>query len=158
MNVLKKDEHNTEIVQATMQQVIEKYKKFHAIQEVIDNGQESVPIRWVSSSQEESNGKNTSIKARMGIRGDLESNRDSVRSVSSSTGKETLDLTLLIASDEKFLVKGADIKSVYMQGQGLQRTIFVKPPPEANADGKLWLLKRAAYGVLDGVICFTYDL
>ena len=150
MQVLKKDELNDRLVQDPMLQEIDKYKKFDAIEEVSDFGQKAVPIRWVITRQEESNGKNQPVKARMCIRGDLENNKDSVRSDSPSAGKETLKLALMIASNEKFSVKGADIKSAYLQGQELKRTIFVKPPPEANAEGKLWRLKKAAYGVLDG--------
>ena len=150
VQVLKKDELNDRLVQDAMLQEIDKYKKFDAIEEVSDFGQKAVPIRWVITRQEESNGKNQPLKARICIRGDLENNKDSVRSDSPSAGKETLKLALMIASNEKFSVKGADIKSAYLQGQELKRTIFVKPPPEANAEGKLWRLKKAAYGVLDG--------
>ena len=40
----------------------------------------------------------------------------------------------------------------------LQRKIFVKPPPEAGLSGKLWLLKKAAYGISDGGRMFNLRL
>ena len=128
---------------------IQKYKSFNAFEEVINAGQESVPIRWVCT-RHELDGKNQPIKARMCIRGDLEQGKESLRSDSPSAGKETLKLALLIAANEGFEVKGADIKSAYLQGQDLKRKIYVRPPPESGVDGKLWLLKKAAYGILDG--------
>ena len=149
VQVINKEQYSSSEVKEAMLQEISKYRKFDAFEEVVDEGQESVPIRWVVTKQE-GNGKNQPIKARMCIRGDLEKTKDSVRSDSPSAGKETLKLALMIAANEKFAVKGADIKSAYLQGQQLRRTIYVRPPVEANADGKLWLLKRAAYGVLDG--------
>ena len=47
-------------------------------------------------------------------------------------------------------MKSADIKSAYLQGRKLERQIFVKPPPEAGVEGKLWLLLQGAYGIMDG--------
>ena len=36
-----------------------------------------------------------------------------------------------------------------MQGKQLERKIYVKPPIEAQAERKLWLLLQGAYGILD---------
>ena len=38
----------------------------------------------------------------------------------------------------------------YLQVLDIQRQILVKPQPEAGLSGKLWLLKKAAYGISDG--------
>ena len=32
----------------------------------------------------------------------------------------------------------------------MSRDLFVKPPKEANCEGKLWQLVQGAYGILDG--------
>ena len=73
----------------------------------------------------------------------------SIRSDSPTAAKETQKIALMIASNEVFSIKSLDIKSAYLQGNDLKRNIYVRPPPESNCD-KLWLLKKAAYGVLDG--------
>jgi hypothetical protein len=44
----------------------------------------------------------------------------------------------------------ADIKSAFLQGKSLERDVFVIPPVEAKQKGNLWLLQKAAYGLLDG--------
>ena len=59
-------------------------------------------------------------------------------------------MALIIAANEGFKVQSGDIKSAYLQGNSLKRQIFVKPPKEANVDGKLWLLLQGAYGIVDG--------
>ena len=47
-------------------------------------------------------------------------------------------------------MQSGDIKSAYLQGEFLKRKLYVRPPKEANADGKLWLLLQGAYGIVDG--------
>ena len=130
-----------------MQSEIMKYKSFDAFDEVIDEGQESVPIRWVVTKQE-LDGNNQPIKARLCIRGDLEVGKETLRSDSPTAGKETLKLALIVAANEGFEVKSGDIKSAFLQEQ--KRKMYVQPPPGAGVSGKLWLLKKGAYGVIDG--------
>ena len=149
VEIIKKGEYGRADVQDAMQSEIEKYKTFDAFEEVDDEGQESVPIRWVVTKQGQ-DGKNQPIKARMCIRGDLEDGKDTVRSDSPTAAKESLKLALIVAANEGFKVNCGDIKSAYLQGLDLQRKIYVRPPPEAGNEEKLWLLKKAAYGVLDG--------
>ena len=45
-----------------------------------------------------------------------------------------------------------------MQGKSLDREVFVLPPAEANLKGKLWKLKKAAYGLIDGARLFYLEL
>ena len=52
----------------------------------------------------------------------------------------------------------ADIKSAFLQGKSLNRKVYVLPPPEANNNGKLWLLEKAAYGLIDGSRLFYLEL
>ena len=40
----------------------------------------------------------------------------------------------------------------------LKRKVYVIPPPEANEDGNLWLLEKAAYGLLDGSRLFYLEM
>ena len=48
-------------------------------------------------------------------------------------------------------MKSGDVKAAYLQGQDLQRQIFVQPHTKTGiVNGKIWKLKKAAYGVLDG--------
>ena len=86
----------------------------------------------------------------MCIRGDLEKGKENIRSDSPTATKEAVKLALTIAANEKFSVKCGDIKSAYLQGELLKRKIFVRPPKEAKAEGKLWLLIHGAYGIVDG--------
>ena len=149
VHTIPKSEFNRPDVQEAMEAEIAKFEDFKAFREVADEGQKSIPIRWVVTEKKQ-DGKNQPLKARLCMRGDLEKGKDKIRADSPTASKEALKLALIIAANEGFEVKSADIKSAFLQGKRVEREIFVKPPPEAKADGKLWLLLQGAYGILDG--------
>ena len=157
VKLIPRSDYHKPDIQEAMQAEIAKYKDFNAFEEVEDDGQRSIPIRWVVSEQGE-DGKNQPFKARLCIRGDLEKGKESIRADSPTASKETLKLGLIISANEGFTVKSADIKSAYLQGKKLQRKIYVRPPPEAKAEGKLWLLLQGAYGIMDGGRLFYLQL
>ena len=41
-----------------------------------------------------------------------------------------------------------DVKTTFLQGKTMERTAFVRPPKEANAD-KVWDLQKCVYGLAD---------
>ena len=54
-----------------------------------------------------------------------------------------------IAANENWNIKSINVTSAFLQGEALDRDIFVTPPKEANMPGKLWHMKMAAYGLYD---------
>jgi hypothetical protein len=92
------------------------------------------------------------------MRGDREHDKGNIRADSPTAHKDSLKLALAIAANENFDVISADIKSAFLQGKSLDRKVYVVPPPEANEDGKLWLLEKAAYGLVDGSRLFYLEL
>ena len=157
VQIIPRKDYGKPEVQAAIVAEIAKFKSFNAFKEVEDQGQKSIPTKWVVTDQSDS-GKNEPYKARMCIRGDLENGKDVIRSDSPTASKEAIKLALIIAANEGFKVQSGDIKSAYLQGELLKREIFVKPPKEANANGKLWLLLQAAYGIVDGGRLFYLKL
>ena len=157
VKLIPRAEYHKPEIQAAMQSEISKFENFEAFEEVDDIGQKRIPIRWVISEQKD-DGKNQPYKARLCMRGDLEKGKENVRGDSPTASKDTLKLALIVAANEGFKVKSADIKSAFLQGRTLERKIYVSPPQEANRVGKLWLLKQAAYGILDGGRMFYLKL
>ena len=102
--LIHKKDYDKYDVKDAMEKEITKYKNVAAIEEVLDEGQESVPIKWVVTKSDPLDGKNQPIKARLCIRDDLKEGKDLLRSDSPSAGKETLKLALMIAADEGFSV------------------------------------------------------
>ena len=126
VEVVRQEEYGSLEVQDAMKSEIDKYKAFGAYEEVDDYGQHRIPIRWVIT-RNTGDGKNQPIKARLCIRGDLERNKASIRSDSPTAAKETLKIALMIAANEGFGIKSIDIKSAYLQGNDLNRDIYVQP-------------------------------
>ena len=102
--------------------------------------------------------KNQPYKARLCIREDLEKGKEYIRADAPTASKDALKLALIIAANEGFKVKSGDIKSAFLQGSKINRNIYVRPPPKADAEGKLWLLLQGAYGILDGGRLFYFRL
>ena len=157
VQIVPRKEYDMPEVKEAIKREIQKFKSFNAFKEVEDAGQKSIPTKWVVTEQSQS-GKGEPYKARLCMRGDLEHGKDQIRSDSPTASKEALKLALIIAANEGFEVRSGDIKSAYLQGDLIDREVFVRPPKEANVDGKLWLLVQGAYGIVDGGRLFYLKL
>ena len=62
--------------------------------------------------------------------------------------REGIKLCLSVIKKEKWRVRAIDVKTAYLQGKNIERTIVVKPPREAKT-GKLLKLRKAVYGLKD---------
>ena len=140
-----------------MREEIEKFQRFDAFKTVSDEGQHAIKTRWVFTESEDQT-KGSKLKARLCVRGDTERNTESIRADSPTAHKDSLKLALAIAANEGFDLVSADIKSAFLQGRSLSRKVYVLPPPEARQDGKLWLLQKGAYGLIDGSRLFYLEL
>ena len=156
--VLTKSQYkNRSGVEKAMLDEIQKFRKFDAFKTVVDTGQYAIKTRWVVTEHEDTS-KGYNLKTRLCMRGDREKDVDSIRADSPTAHKDALKLALAIAANERFDITAADIKSAFLQGRTLERDVYVIPPPEANQDGKLWLLNKAAYGLIDGSRLFYLQL
>ena len=63
--------------------------------------------------------------------------------------RESLKIMLAIASSRNYVINSIDIKAAFLQGKRIDREVYLKPPKEANAEGKLWKLNKAVYGLCD---------
>ena len=55
---------------------------------------------------------------------------------------------MAIASSKGWNCHTVDVKSAYLQGDRIERTLYLKPPKEYN-DGQIWKLKKTVYGLCD---------
>ena len=140
-----------------MKAEIQKFKDFKAFTKVNDKGQYAIKTRWVFTEADD-NSKGYKLKARLCMRGDRKLESDNIRADSPTAHKDSLKLALAIAANENFEVISADIKSAFLQRKSLDRKVFVIPPAESNDNGSLWLLEKAAYGLVDGSRLFYLEL
>ena len=112
--------------------------------EVNNQGQDTVSVRWVVTNKVVD--QKVSYKARLCARGFEE--EQPFRKDSPTGSREGLRLTFSIIASKGWELNSLDIKSAFLQGKEIDRTVFIKPPPEANTD-KLWQLKKCVYGLAD---------
>ena len=65
-------------------------------------------------------------------------------------------MTAIIASN-KWPIQSIDIKTAFLQGHKLERSVFLRPPPEANTTS-LWHLRKCVYGLADAPRAFYLRL
>ena len=120
---------------------LQKLKDFETYKVVEDVGQTRITTTWVLTL------KGHEVKARLTARGFQE--EDEYPKESPTMQKYSLRTLLTIASAKGWPIETVDVKSAFLQGTRLERDVFVKPPREANALGKLWLLYKCLYGLRD---------
>ena len=106
-----------------------------------------IDTRWTITRKEAHDGLKTNVKARLCARGFKEN--VSVRSDSPTADRVSVRLMLAIAGNLGWNVETMDITSAFLQGNNIERDVFIKPPVEANVDNHLWKMKKSVYGLND---------
>ena len=115
--------------------------------EVVDYGQWKMSTTWVISEKLCNGSKVT--KARLVARGFEEEDLNTLKTDSPTCSKESLRLIMAISSAYNWVCHSLDIKAAFLQGNSIEREVFLKPPPEANAKGIAWKLNKCVYGLVD---------
>ena len=113
-----------------------------------DVGQEYIDTRWIIT--EKIVDRQPVIKARLVAKGFQEclERGPTIRTDSPTGVKENLRLLLAISATNQWELRSIDIKSAYLQGNKIEREVYIKPPTEI-VQNKLWKLNKAIYGLND---------
>ena len=57
-------------------------------------------------------------------------------------------MVLALAATKGWECHSLDVKAAYLQGNLIERDIYLRPPPEYN-NGQLWKLNKTVYGLCD---------
>ena len=136
--------NSTKILNAKKLEV-NRWKDNEVFVEVDDQGQPALSVRWVVTEKIKNNRR--IVKARLVARGFEEENKD-FRTDSPTCAKETLRIMLMLIGSYSWQCNSLDIKSAFLQGNAIEREVFVKPPKQFE-DGKLWKLCKTVYGLCD---------
>ena len=79
----------------------------------------------------------------------FEENEEGIQKDSPTCMRESIRILLTIASSCRWKICSVDIKAAFLQGNNIDREVFLKPPKEACASGKLWKLQKVVYGLPD---------
>ena len=124
---------------------LDSWKQNTVYTEVEDVGQKCVSTRWVCSLKSTPDG--IIPKARLVARG-FEEFTPNIQKDSPTCAHESLRLIIAITAQRQWELHAMDIKTAFLQGQNMDREVYVKPPKEANTNG-VWLLNKCVYGLCD---------
>ena len=152
-------EHSTmyasvdEDIEAAKQSELKSWMDREVYDEVNDEGQKTISVRWVVTPKV-IDGK-PSTKARLVAKGYQE--EQPFRTDSPTCNKENIRLCLAIAAMSQWQLNSTDIQSAFLQGSRLDRTVYLRPPPEAKTN-KVWRLRKCVYGLADAPRSFYLKL
>ena len=124
---------------------MENWKRNGVYEEVINDGQPTVSVRWVITEKVKDG--NACIKARLVLRG-FEEDLDDLPTDSPTCAKDTLRIALSVISMSNRTCNSLDVKAAFLQGDPIDRDVYIKPP-KPFFSGKLWKLKKTVYGLCD---------
>ena len=136
---------NKASVKSAKEKEIQNWNDNHVYEEVEDKGQKVTSSRWVIT--EKIKNGNTVTTARLVARG-FEENSEEIRKDSPTCSKEGVRILLSIAASENWECHTEDVKAAYLQGNQIEREVFLKPPSDIY-QGKLWKLHKTVYGLCD---------
>ena len=121
--------------------------KHHDVYETVQfNGQTTVSSRWVFT--ERLNDGEKQVKARIVARG-FEESSNNVRTDSPTCSKLSLRLVFCSAVSFGWKIKSIDIASAFLQGNVMERDVYLEPPQDVCSSNMVWKLKRCLYGLND---------
>ena len=135
--------HNHEVLSAKEKE-LQNWKSEEVYVEVPNDGQPTMSTTWVVKPKIV-DGKYT-LKARLCARGFEE--EQFFRTDSPTCSREGVRITLATIASNGWTLRSMDVKTAFLQGNRIQRTVYLKPPKEANTKN-LWLLQKCVYGLSD---------
>ena len=141
-NILKSTCEDT-VLDAKLKE-IESWRTNNVFEEVPNCGQKTMSVRWVISPKIVE-GK-MSTKARLCARGFEETVLN--RTDSPTCSREGMRIALSLISSYHWTLNSIDIKTAFLQGNAIDRNVYLKPPCEVKTN-KLWKLKKCVYGLSD---------
>ena len=114
--------------------------------EVEEDRQSQVSVRWLIIEKIVEGVVRT--KARLVARGFEEIDGNCIRKDSPTCGKENLRIIFLFIGMNDWKINTMDIRAAFLQGNPIERDVYLKPPKEAHTK-KLWKLNTTVYGLGD---------
>jgi len=108
----------------------------------------AIPSMWVINKTSDDDGKQGGkVKARLVVRGDQDMNDEYTPCDSPTVDRTTVKMMIATAANQEWQLRTIDILATFLQGQEIDRTIYVLPAPEVAKEGIIWKLKKGLYGL-----------
>ena len=136
--------NNTSVRKAKLKE-IDNWLIHDVFEEVENEGQQTISVRWVITERLLKDHWDT--KARLVARG-FEEDTSHLNKEAPTCGTDIVRLTATMASSMGWTCHTVDVKAAYLQGDKINRDVYLTPPDEFN-QGQLWKLKKTIYGLCD---------
>ena len=137
--------YNNSDVSDAKEKEIKNWIKNDVFEEVEDIGQNYISVRWVITEKIKED--QTTTKARLVARG-FEEDSSEILKDAPTCSREAVRILACISAAVGWQCNTVDVTSAYLQGDQINRIIFLKPPKEYYI-GKLWKLRKTVYGLVD---------
>ena len=124
---------------------LQSWRENDVYEEVEDIGQRAISTRWIVTEKVKEGKK--ICKARLVARG-FEEEMAEWEKDAPTCNAETLKFCLAVMKLKGWRCYSLDVKTAYLQGDEIQREVYLKPPSEGDWNG-LWKLKKTVYGLKD---------
>ena len=135
---------NKEVLEAKERE-LQSWRENSVYDEVEDLGQKAISTRWIVT--EKFKGGEKICKARLVARG-FEEEMAEWEKDAPTCNAELLKMCLTIIKLKKWNCYTLDVKTAYLQGDVIEREVYLKPPVEGDWSG-LWKLRKTVYGLKD---------
>ena len=109
-------------------------------------GQNTVSSKWVISEKMKNNAPY--LKARIVAKG-YEEDSSSLRTDSPTCSRESLRLVWMVAGIMSWKVETLDFTAAFLQGDKIERDVYLRMPDDVCPSTHVWKLKRCIYGLND---------
>lgn len=148
-------DHNQPIVEKAKEKEMASHDKFGTFIEVDEaslskeDKEKMLPSTW--SIVYKGDPKDGNVKAQLCVRGDKEKGVENIRTNSPTVNAESLRLLLTFAASTGLKINSLDFSSAFVQGKDIERTVFLRPPPDIRAKrpGMVWRVVKRLYGFKD---------
>ena len=135
---------NKNVIEAKAKE-LQSWRENNVYEEVEDMGQKAISTRWIITEKVKEGER--ICKARLVAR-DFEEEMAEWDKDAPTYNAETLKFCLTVIKLKKCICFTLDVKTAYLQGDKVEREVYLKPPNEGNWSG-LWKLKKTVYGLKD---------
>jgi hypothetical protein len=109
-------------------------------------GAEILNFMWIYTIKVNDRGELMKHKARAVILGNLQTGVSDAKTYSAVVKLDALRLILSLAASENLTIYQLDIDQAFLLG-ALDEVVYAYPPAGCEDQGKIWMLKRAVYGL-----------
>ena len=133
---------------AAREKELKSFRDTGTYEEVQYVNQQVITSRWVQTLKMDDEG-NVKAKARLVARGFEDPDLGDIITASPTCGRGMWRLAVQICANKGWMPRCIDITTAFLQGEELDREVYLLPPKGCAPKGVVWRLRKPVYGLSD---------